>query len=143
MVTPSHLPDESVLKKWMAFEMGKINDGVVAERPRLKDLLQAKHPSAVTRGGKEYDFDRNTLCLLEKRLPIKLQARLRLPIIFFFDSNIADSCFLTEEAALEALQIMGDLSDLRAMTGGKLWIGRAIVYSLMRKYPSLIQIMMR
>jgi uncharacterized protein (UPF0216 family) len=143
METPSRLPDESVLKRWMAFEMGRINDGIVAERPRLSELLEIAHPSALTRGGKEYVFDRDTLSLLEKKLPVKQQTRLKLPIIFFFDSNVADSCFLTDEAALEALQILGEFSDLRTMTGGKLWVGRAIVYVLMRKYPSLIQIMMR
>jgi uncharacterized protein (UPF0216 family) len=143
MAPRSDLSDESVLKKWMAIEMGRINDGIVAERRRLSDLLREKNPTAVTRKGKEYAFDRSTLRLLEQRLPEKLRSRLSLPIIFYFDSQVADSCLLTDEAALEAFQILGELSDLRTMIGGRLWVGRAIVYAMMRKYPTLIQIMMR
>lgn len=143
MAPRSDLSDESVLKKWMAIEMGRINDGIVAERRRLSDLLREKNPSAVTRKGKEYAFNRSTLHLLEQRLPEKLRSRLLLPVIFYFDSQVADSCLLTDESALEAFQILGELSDLRTMTGGRLWVGRAIVYAMMRKYPTLIQIMMR
>jgi uncharacterized protein (UPF0216 family) len=143
MIAPSRLPDEGVLTKWMALEMGRINDGVVVERPRLTDLLKSENPSAYTRAGKEHRFDRNMLSLLENKLPVRLQSRLRLPIIFFFDSNVADSCFLTDEGALEVLKTLGEISDMRTMTEGKAWMGRTIVYSLVRKYPSLIQIMMR
>jgi uncharacterized protein (UPF0216 family) len=143
MAPRSDLSDESVLKKWMAIEMGRINDGVITQRRRLSVLLQEKNPSAVTRKGKEFAFDRTTLHELEQRLPEKLRNRLSLPVIFYFDSQVADSCFLTDEAALEAFQILGELSDQRTMTGGKLWVGRAIVYAMMRKYPTMIQIMMR
>jgi uncharacterized protein (UPF0216 family) len=137
------LSDESVLRKWMAIEMGKINDGVVAERPRLSRLISSDCPEAVTRNGKEYRFDEATLRLLDEKLPPGLKETLKVPIIFYFDSNIADSCFLTDGVALESLQVLGELSRLRTMNEGKLWVGRAIVYSLMRKYPSVIQIMMR
>jgi uncharacterized protein (UPF0216 family) len=143
MIPSSHLPDERVLTKWMALEMGRINDGVVAERRRLSDLLQEENPSAVTRKGKEYAFDQTMLRQLGQRLPEKFWSRLSLPVIFYFDSQVADSCLLTEPTALEAFQILHELSDLRTMTGGKLWVGRAIVYSLMTRYPTMIQIMMR
>ena len=137
------ISDESVLRKWMAIEMGRINDGVVVERPRLSALIKSDRPGAVTRGGKEYRFDAATLRLLDQNLPPGLKEALKVPIIFYFDSNVADSCFLTDGVALESLQVLGELSRMRTMNGGKLWVGRAIVYSLMRKYPSVIQIMMR
>lgn len=137
------ISDESVLKKWMAMEMGRINNGVVTERPRLAGLLESEHPMAITRGGGEHRFDQDTLHLLGRNLLPGLRSRLRLPILFYFDSNVADSCLLTDSAALEALQALGELSSLRTMTEGKLWVGRAIVYTLVRKYPSVIQIMMR
>src|SRR5512139_2042674 len=139
----SELSDESVLRKWMAIEMGRINDGVVVERPRLLTLITSDRPRAVTRGGKEYCFDRDTIHLLDEKLPPGLKAALKVPVIFYFDSNVADSCFLTDGVALECLQVLGELSRMRTMNEGRLWVGRAIVYSLMRKYPSFIQIMMR
>jgi len=134
--------DESVLKRWMALEMGKINDGVVARRRRLSELLSEEYPSSVTRNGSEFAFDREVIRILGERLPPELHHRLKLPVIFFFDSAVPDSCLLTDEVALEAFQILGELSQFREFTGGKLWVGRAIVYAIIRKYPTAIQIMM-
>jgi len=93
--------DESVLMRWMALEMGKINDGVVTGRKRLSDLLIDPHPAAVTRGGAEYAFNKETLMLLGQQLPVNLHARLRLPIIFFFDSRVGDSFLLTDQDGLK------------------------------------------
>ena len=134
--------DESVLMRWMALEMGKINDGVVTGRKRLSDLLMDPRPAGVTRGGAEYAFNKETLMLLGQQLPANLHARLRLPIIFFFDSRVGDSFLLTDEDGLKTLQAIGELSTMREMTGGRLWVGRAIVFAIMRKYPTAVQIMM-
>lgn len=133
--------DESVLMRWMALEMGRINDGVVAERKRLSELLRDATPSSITRGGKEFVFNKSTIELLGKKLPVSLHSRLKLPVIFYFDSTVADSFLLTDAAALESLQELGELSDLRELIAGRLWVGRAIVYAIMRKYPGIIQIM--
>jgi uncharacterized protein (UPF0216 family) len=76
------ISDESVLRKWMAIEMGRINDGVVVERPRLSALIKSDRPGAVTRGGKEYRFDAATLRLLDQKLPPGLKEALKVPIIF-------------------------------------------------------------
>lgn len=143
MTYPPTVSDESVLKKWMALEMGKINDGVVAERKRLSDLLRTSRPLSITRGEKEYLFDSTIIRLLGEKLPENLHSRLKLPIIFYFDSGVADSCLLTDEAAFEVLQVLGELSRQREFIGGRLWIGRAIVFALLRKYPTIIQIMMQ
>jgi uncharacterized protein (UPF0216 family) len=137
------LSDESVLRKWLTIEMGRINDGVVIERPPLSLLMESARPTAITRGGKEYHFGADELRRLEEKLPPGLKEKLRLPILFYFDSNVGDSCFLADTIALEALQALGELSSMRTMNGGKLWVGRAIVYSLIRRYPTAIQIMMR
>ena len=80
--------------RWMALEMGKINDGVVTGRKRLSDLLIDPRPAAVTRGGAEYAFNKESLVLLGQQLPANLHARLRLPIIFFFDSRVGEASSL-------------------------------------------------
>jgi uncharacterized protein (UPF0216 family) len=106
-------------------------------------LLGNDRPSTITRCGKEYVFDPAIIRLLGEKLPENLYSRLKLPIIFYFDSGVADSCLLTDEAALEAFQMLGELSRQREFIGGRLWIGRAIVFAILRKYPTIIQIMMR
>ncbi len=134
--------DESTLLRWMRLEIGRINDGVVAERKSLSRLLREEHPSSITKGGNRYDFDRDVLLRLEQVLPGELQRRLRLPILFYFDSTVPDSFFLADEAAVQALQSLQEISLLRRMQGGRLWIAKPLVYAIMNRYPTAVQIMM-
>ncbi len=135
--------DESVMMRWMHLEISKINDGIVAERKTLARLLQEERPCSMTKGGKEHRYDRAVLSEMGNKIPGEIQEKLLLPILFFFDSSVSDSAFLADETALHALQLLGEFSDLRTMRDGRLWVGRAIVYSLIRKYPTLVQIAMR
>jgi hypothetical protein len=50
---------------------------------------------------------------------------------------------LTDPAALEALIILGEVSGMRRMRNGKLWLAKPIVYAIKERYPTAIQIMMR
>jgi len=126
----------------MRLEIGRINDGVVAERRRLSELLREERPSSVTKGGNRYDFDPQVLLRLEQALPGELQRRLRLPILFYFDSTVPDSFFLVDEAAVRALQCLEEINPLRRMQGGRLWIAKPLVYDIMNRYPTAMQIMM-
>ena len=126
----------------MRLEIGRINDGVVTERKRLSRLLAEEHPSSVTKGGNPYDFDRGVLLQLEKGLPEGLQRRLLLPILFYFDSTVPDSFFLADETAVQALQSLREISPLRRMQNGRLWMAKPLVYAVMNRYPTAIQIMM-
>jgi malic enzyme len=67
---------------------------------------------------------------------------LKLPIIFFFILDIRDSCSLTDEMAVQALQALGVLGEGRRLTDGRLWVARAIAYAIARKYPAAIQFAM-
>ncbi len=123
--------------------MGRINDGIVVDRKTLAQLLLEESPSGTTKGGDEYVFSRQSLEHLAETIPKNLQEKLRLPILFYFDMTVRDACFLTDEIALEALQHLGELSNMRQIRDGRLWVSRAIAYSLMRKYPTVVQIVMR
>ncbi len=140
---PPDISDESVMMRWMHLEISRINDGIVAERKTLTRLLREERPCSLTKGGKEHRYDQAVLADLEKKLTRDIQDKLLLPILFFFDSSVSDSAFLADGNALLALQALGELSGLRTMRDGRLWVGRAIVYSLIRKYPTVIQIAMR
>ena len=133
---------EEVFLSWMRVEMGKINKSIVAQRKILAELMQEENPSSRTKAGEDYFFDRGALEELHARLPHELHGKLRLPIIFFSDNRVPDSCYINDKYALESLQILGELSKLRRMQKGKLWIGKSIAYSIMKKYPSLFQMAM-
>ncbi|RXE55839.1 hypothetical protein ABH15_06335 [Methanoculleus taiwanensis] len=137
------LHDEAVLMRWMRLEIGKLNEGLVAERKTLRRLLEEEAPSSTTKSGQEYLFDAGLIRQLGEQLPPDLHRRLKLPMLFYFDMTVGGSCFLTEEAAMEALQHLGEISHLRRMREGRLWFAKPIAYDLMNRYPTVIQIVMR
>jgi hypothetical protein len=136
------ITDESVLSRWMSLEKGRINRGIVEVRMTLAKLLTEGTPSSVTKEGKKYRFNRDLLRELGRRLPEPLHRRLRLPLLFHFDPDVKDSCLLTDPAAVEALKVLGEIGPMRQLRDGNLWVGRAIVYSPIRKYPTLVQMVM-
>ncbi|MGB3907547.1 MAG: DUF61 family protein [Methanomethylovorans sp.] len=138
----SPIDDDSVLMRWMRTEMNKLNDGIVSERKSLAQLLLEERPKAKTKAGKDHFFDVVALRNLSENLPKNLYDRLKLPILFFFDSQVLDSCYLNDIYALEALQTLGEISHLRKMQQGRMWVGRSIAYSIMKKYPTVVQIVM-
>jgi uncharacterized protein (UPF0216 family) len=136
------ITDESVMIRWMQMEINRINAATVLERKTLSVLCREESPSAKTKGGKEHAFDRNVLRTLQEQLPPEIQDRLKIPILFYFNIDVPDSCYLTDEIAVTALQGLGEISLLRIPRNGKIWVSRPIVYAMMRKYPSIIQIVM-
>lgn len=136
----SSFTDESVLMRWMKLEIGRINEGMVVERKTLSTLLTEEIPSARTRSGNPYYFDNVILQILGGRLPKEIKDTLRLPISLFFDIDVRDSYFLTDPVAAEALKSLGELSTLRELRNGRLWVAKPIIHTLMKKYPTILQI---
>ncbi|MBN2110410.1 MAG: DUF61 family protein [Methanosarcinaceae archaeon] len=136
------MTDDSIIMRWMRVEMGKINEGIVSERKSLSMLLTEERPASRTKSGKEHVFDKDVLKILHEKMPADMQDKLKLPILFFSDAQVPDSCFINDPLALLALQILGELSELRRMQQGKLWVGRSIAYAIMKKYPTVVQISM-
>jgi hypothetical protein len=142
MTHRQRITEESVLTRWMGMEIARINDSVVAGRKTLASLLAEKNPTARTKGGGDHRFNSEILATLGDRLPGEIRKTLILPIIFFFDVDVRDSCFLTDETAVAALQALGDLGEGRRLAKGRLWVARAIAYAIARKYPTAIQFAM-
>ncbi|MFA5001397.1 MAG: DUF61 family protein [Methanolinea sp.] len=134
---------ERVLRKWIRLEIGKMNDGVVNARVPIMDLISMERPVAITRGGKEHRFDREVIKRISSTLSPELSRTLKLPIVFYYSMDVSDICMLSDPHAFSALQEMGEFSRERNMEGGSICVGRAIVFGLVRTYPTAIQIMMR
>ncbi|OPX62531.1 MULTISPECIES: DUF61 family protein [unclassified Methanoregula] len=142
MTYAPRITDESVLQRWIGIEVKKMNQGIVKERKRLAALLAEETPQSVTKGDEPYYFDRAVLDVLAKGLPEDLHRRLRLPVFFYASPDTPDSCSCPDDAALEALQKLGEVSTLRTMQGDRFWVSKPIAYALLQKYPTAVQIVM-
>ena len=142
MTHPPRITDESVLARWMNLEVAKMNDGIVSQRKSLFVLLLEKDPVSVTKKGDKYPFDASVIATLGKALPENLHRHLRLPVFFYASPDTPDSCSCPDDTALEALQLLGEVSTLRTFEGGKFWVSRPIVYAIMKKYPTAFQVVM-
>ena len=142
MTHAPRITDESVLQRWIGIEVKKMNQGIVRERKRLSVLLEEETPQSVTKGDEPYYFDRAVLDVLAKALPEDLHRRLRLPVFFYASPDTPDSCSCPDEAALVAFQALGEVSNLRTMQGDRFWVSRPIVFALLKKYPTAVQIVM-
>jgi len=142
MSYPPRITDESVLTRWMGIEVAKMNEGLVQQRERLSVLLVQKEPVAVTKKGDMYHFDPAVIRALGSALPEDLQRKIRLPVLFYMSPDTPGSCSCPDEAALAALQILGEVSTLRTFTGDRFWVSRPTVYAIMKKYPTAFQVVM-
>lgn len=142
MTHPPRITDESVLARWMSLEARKLNEGLAAERKPLSVLISEEKPASVTKKGQPYVFDAAVLAAIVNLLPPDLQRQLKLPVFFYATPDVPDSFSCPDEPALVSLQIIGEVSTMRTMLGGKFWVSRPIVYALMKKYPTVFQIVM-
>jgi uncharacterized protein (UPF0216 family) len=140
----AHMPlkTEGSLEKWINLEFNKMNQNIVVKHVYLGDMLKKEKPSALTRSGDQHNFDVEALNRLSKDLSELQKNLLKIPITFYFDMRVNDSCYLSDERALEALIVNEDLSPLYRFRDGKLWVSRPIAFEISAKYPTLVQFIM-
>ena len=94
----------------------------------------------MTKAGDRYLFRKDVLERIAAGIPRSIQTRLRLPILFHAIPEVSGSWYLADEPAVRALQELGDLSSLRTLEGGKLWISQPVAAAIMGKYPTVCQL---
>ena len=133
------LNEPRVMEKWISLEFRKLNQSLVKLQPTLFELLAMEHPVAETRDGGEYAFDKKALNDFARAVPEKFYRKLKLPIFFFKDTRVSDSCYIIDNIAAEVLMANGALNKLYRFREKKLWIGRPLAYEIGNKYPTLVQ----
>jgi len=133
------LNNEGAMEKWLKVEFHNINKNIVKKQVTVAELLNMDKPKTETRSGEVYLFDFEALSDFSSMVPILYHRRLRLPIYFYKDLRVKDSCFLTDEVAGLALQKTKDLDSVYKFNEGKLWLSRPLAWEISRKYPTLFQ----
>lgn len=119
-----------------------MNEGLVALRKPLFVLRAEEDPVSITKKKETYHFDASVIGALGAALPEDLQKKLLLPILFTSSPDTPGSCSCPDKTALLALQLLGEVSSLRTFSGSRFWVSRPIVYAIMQKYPTAVQIVM-
>lgn len=133
------LDNERALKKWLKFEYQNMNMNLVTQQVAIADLLKMDTPKALTRTGEEYQFDAPTLKKFSKAVPRVYHWQLKLPIYFYRDLRVRDSCFITDEIAVKVLQHTNDLDAMYSFQNDRLWLSRPLAYDIVKKYPTIFQ----
>lgn len=134
---------EGSLKKWISIEYRKLNQNLVAHPLTLTELLKMDRPTALTKNDEEYLFDIDALKRLSGSLPDDVSKRLKLPMFFFKDARINDSCYIIDEVAVDALKRTNDINERYRFREKKLWISLPLAFDIQKKYLTLIQFVYR
>lgn len=127
------------MEKWMALEMTRFHRAFVSQPRPLVDLLAEAEPSAPTKGGELHRFDVATLRRIDAVLSPLTRRRVRLPITFFVDKDLADDAHVADEPAMELLRALGEVPVAASAREGKLWLGHVRARLIADRYPGAFQ----
>ncbi len=130
--------NESAMKKWFRFEMGKINSGIVTKKKRLSDIADSDSPRTQTKDGSTYYFDPDVIKRLWKIVPKKLHD-VQLPISLYSSLEVRGNVYIAEVSSLNVLKHLEEIPKNAQLVDGKYWIGKTIARDIMRRYPTMMQ----
>ncbi|MFA5897072.1 MAG: DUF61 family protein [Thermoplasmata archaeon] len=134
MVTPGGID------RWISFELGRLNAGLVVEKKSLAALRSESRPACRTREGGEHVFDRAALDRLAAVLSLEEQASLRLPITLFVAGDLEDSAYLAEELAAKALRALENFGTAFPYRDGRMYLPHSLAVDLVRHSGGTVQL---
>ena len=128
------------IDRWISFELGRLNAGLVVEKKSLAELLAEPRPACRTREGDEHPFERPALDRLARVLTEPEQAALRLPITLFVAGALEDSAYLAEELAAKALRTLEDFGPAFPFREGRMYLPHSLAVDLVRRSGGTLQL---
>ena len=128
------------LDRWISFELGRLNAGLVVERKSLARLRTEAKPACRTREGDEHVFERAALDALARVLSSEEAERLRLPMIVFVTGDLADSAYLSEEIAAKALRALEGFGSAFPYRDGRMYVPHSLAVDLVRRSGGTVQL---
>jgi uncharacterized protein (UPF0216 family) len=130
---------ESAMKKWFKFEMAKINSGIVTKKRSLKELMEEEVPQTKAKDESIYYFNKDALLDLKNGLPKDMHS-IMLPINFYISLDIRSSVYIADKPSLFALKYLGEVPHDAELVDGRYWMSKTLILDLMKKRPSIIQL---
>lgn len=125
--------------RWIAFELGRLNAGLVVEKESLARLLAEPEPACRTREGDVHPFDRASLARLAAVVTADEAAALRLPITLLLSGD-SDSAYLTDELASKALRALEKFDRAFPYLDGRMTVPHSLAVDLVRRYGGVLQL---
>ena len=128
------------LDRWISFELGRINAGLVTERKSLAALRNEIRPACRTREGDEHPFDPEALERLASVLTPDEQQGLRLPVTLFISGDRGDEAYLTDPIAAKALRDLEEFGSAFPLREGRMHVPHSLALEVVRKSGRTLQL---
>lgn len=134
MVTPGGI------ERWVSFELGRLNAGLVIEKKSLARLRKEARPACRTREGEEHAFDRAALDRLASALTEEEAETLRIPITLFVAGDLEDVAYVADALAAKALRSVEGFGAAFPYRDGRMYLPHSLAVDLVRKWGGAVQL---
>ncbi len=128
------------IDRWISFELGRLNAGLVVETKTLARLLAENGPMCRTREGDEHPFDRHALDRFAAVLSRREAETLRLPMTLLVSGDFEDSAYLTDELAAKALRDVEKFDRAFPFRDGRMILPHSLAMDLVRRHGGVVQL---
>ena len=125
--------------RWISFELGRLNAGLVVEKKSLSRLLAEPEPACRTREGDPHPFDRAALDRYAAVLTREEADDLRLPLTLVASSD-SDSAYLTDELGAKALRAIETFDRAFPFRDGRMALPHSLAVDLVRRHGGVLQL---
>lgn len=128
------------IDRWISFELGRLNAGLVVERKSLARLRSEPRPVCRTREGGEHTFARPALDRLAAVLTAEEAEALRLPILLFASGDLEDSVYLSDAIAAHALRRSEGLGEAFPFRDGRMYLPHSLAMDIVHRSGGTVQL---
>lgn len=133
------MDDTGPFDRWISFELGRLNAGLVIEKKSLGRLLEETEPACRTREGDAHPFDRAALARFAAVVTPDEAAALRLPVTLLV-SGESDSAYVTDELAAKALRALEKFDKAFLFRDGRMALPHSLAVDLVRRHGGVVQL---
>lgn len=125
--------------RWVAFELGRLNAGLVTEKKSLARLLEEPEPACRTRDGDLHPFEPQALARFAAVLSQDEAATLRLPLTLLVLGD-SDEARLTDEIGAKALKTIETFDRAFPFREGRMALPHSLAVDLVRRHGGVLQL---
>ena len=127
------------IDRWISFELGRLNAGLVVEKKSLARLVAEPEPACRTREGDSHPFERTALERFAAVLTREEAEGLRLPLTLLVSGD-SDSAYLTDELGAKALRAVENFDRAFPYRDGRMALPHSLAVDIVRRHGGAVQL---